>query len=76
MEEERNAEAGADKKEKKRELDLSKLTRAEKQVAELAGRGLTNREIGEELYISEATVKKHMSNIFEKLEIESRRELR
>lgn len=57
-------------------LDLSRLTRQEKQVAELVKRGLTNREIGEELCISEATVKKHMSNIFEKLGIESRRELR
>lgn len=57
-------------------LDFSRLTRQEKQVAELVKRGLTNREIGEELCISEATVKKHMSNIFEKLEIESRRELR
>lgn len=63
-------------RETKHNLDLSRLTRAEKQVAHLAGRGLTNREIGEELCISEATVKKHMSNIFEKLEINSRRELR
>ncbi|MBD5547606.1 MAG: hypothetical protein HDQ97_09430 [Lachnospiraceae bacterium] len=76
MDEDRDAEAGAEKREKKRELDFSKLTRAEKQVAELARRGLTNREIGEELFISEATVKKHMSNIFDKLEIDSRRELR
>lgn len=56
--------------------DLSKLTRQEKVIAELAGQGMSNREIGEELCISEATVKKHMSNIFEKLEISSRRELR
>lgn len=57
-------------------LDLSGLTRQERVVALLAGQGLSNREIGEELCISEATVKKHMSNIFEKLEISSRRELR
>ena len=57
-------------------LDFSKLTRQEKVVAELAGQGLSNREIGEELCISESTVKKHMSNIFEKLEISSRKELR
>ena len=57
-------------------LDFSKLTRQEKVVAELAGQGLSNREIGEELCISETTVKKHMSNIFEKLGISSRRELR
>ena len=61
---------------KKGELDFSKLTRQEKTVAELAGRGLSNREIGEELCISETTVKKHLSNIFEKLEISSRKELR
>ena len=57
-------------------LDFSKLTRQEKVVAKLAGQGLSNREIGEELCISESTVKKHMSNIFEKLEISSRKELR
>ena len=62
--------------EEKEELDFSKLTRQEKVVAELVKQGLTNREIGEELCISESTVKKHLSNIFEKLEIGSRRELR
>ena len=60
----------------KKELDFSKLTRQEKVVAELVKQGLTNREIGEELCISESTVKKHLSNIFEKLEIGSRKELR
>ena len=55
--------------------DFSRLTRQEKVVAGLARQGLSNREIGEELCISEATVKKHMSNIFEKLEISSRKEL-
>lgn len=45
-------------------------------MAELIARGLTNREIGEELCISETTVKKHVSNIFEKLGISSRKELR
>lgn len=62
--------------ERKKELDFSKLTRQEKVVAELVKQGLTNREIGEELCISESTVKKHLSNVFEKLEIGSRRELR
>lgn len=56
--------------------DMSKLTRRERQVAELIAKDLSNREIAEELYISEATVKKHVSNIFEKLEIESRKELK
>ncbi len=57
-------------------LDFSRLTRQERQVAERIKRGMTNREIGEELCISEAKVKKHVSNIFEKLGIGSRRELR
>lgn len=61
---------------KKKEYDMSVLTKREKQIAELIKRGLSNREIGEELYISEATVKKHVSHIFEKLQIESRRDLR
>lgn len=56
--------------------DFSSLTRQEKCVAELIARGLTNREIGEELCISETTVKKHVSNIFEMLGISSRKELR
>ncbi len=58
------------------EPDFSKLTRQEKVVAELVKRGLSNREIGEELCIAESTVKKHLSNIFDKLEIDSRRELK
>ena len=56
--------------------DFSSLTRQEKCVAELIARGLTNREIGEELCISETTVKKHVSNIFEMIGISSRKELR
>lgn len=63
-------------KEDKSTLELSKLTRQEKQVVEMIRKGLTNREIGEELCISETTVKKHVSNIFGKLEISSRKELR
>ncbi|EOS77143.1 hypothetical protein C819_01169 [Lachnospiraceae bacterium 10-1] len=57
------------------EPDLSKLTRQEKIIAEMIKQGLSNREIGEELYISESTVKKHVSNIFAKLGISSRKEL-
>jgi len=35
---------------------------------------LTNREIGERLFISTATVKRHAHNIYEKLNVKSRRE--
>ncbi|MBO6142170.1 MAG: helix-turn-helix transcriptional regulator [Lachnospira sp.] len=52
------------------------LTPREAEVARLACSGRSNKEIAEELVISETTVKKHMQHIFEKLEIGSREELR
>lgn len=53
----------------------SGLTNRETELAILAYRGYSNREIAEECFISEATVKKHMTHIFEKLGIERREEL-
>lgn len=51
------------------------LTRRETEIALLICRGYSNREIAEDLIISETTVKKHVSNIFEKTEISRREEL-
>ena len=56
--------------------DFSILSRREKEVARLAAKGYTNVQIAEELYISTETVKRHMSTIFEKLRIESRKQLK
>lgn len=51
------------------------LTDREREVAQLAARGLRNAEIAEALYISENTVKKHLRTIFEKLDIDRRSHL-
>lgn len=51
------------------------LTKRETEVSLLVLKGLTNKEIAQELYISETTVKKHLSNVFAKLEIGARDEL-
>ena len=48
------------------------LTPREVTVLQLVAQGLSNQEIGEELVISEATVRSHMSNILSKLHLASR----
>lgn len=45
------------------------LTRREGEVLELLGRGLSNKEIGDELSLSVATVKHHVHNLLEKLQL-------
>lgn len=51
------------------------LTPQELQIAQLAARGLSNREIGQMLYLSHRTIGSHLYRIFPKLEITSRAEL-
>lgn len=51
------------------------LTRREEQVVALVADGLTNREVAEELNLSEHTIKKYLFAIFDKLGISSRVEL-
>jgi DNA-binding NarL/FixJ family response regulator len=51
------------------------LTRREREVAELVGRGLTNRQIAKELVLSERTVEKHVANILKKLGLHSREQV-
>jgi two-component system, NarL family, nitrate/nitrite response regulator NarL len=52
-------------------LDLA-LTRRESEVLELLGRGLSNKEIGNELCLSVATVKHHVHHLLEKLKLQRR----
>jgi DNA-binding CsgD family transcriptional regulator len=51
------------------------LTPQELQIAQLAARGLTNREIGQMLYLSHRTISSHLYRIFPKLGISSRSDL-
>jgi DNA-binding CsgD family transcriptional regulator len=54
---------------------LSALSAQELQIARLAARGLSNREIGQRLYLSPRTIGSHLYRIFPKLDISSRTEL-
>jgi DNA-binding CsgD family transcriptional regulator len=51
------------------------LTEKEMVVVELVVKGLTNHGIGKELWITEQTVKFHLTNIYRKMEIRNRTEL-
>jgi DNA-binding NarL/FixJ family response regulator len=52
--------------------DLESLTEREADVLRLMARGLGNQEIGEKLFVSEATVKTHVGHILAKLRVENR----
>jgi DNA-binding NarL/FixJ family response regulator len=51
---------------------LQELTERERQILELIGTGLTNREIGEKIFLSEKTIKHYVTNILQKLQVRSR----
>ncbi|HEY2278489.1 MAG TPA: response regulator transcription factor, partial [Streptosporangiaceae bacterium] len=51
---------------------LEGLTGQERRILELIGNGLTNRQIGEQLFLAEKTVKNYVSALFAKLGMERR----
>ncbi len=55
--------------------ELAKLTRRERQVAELVGNGANNKMIARELLITDRTVKAHLTSIYDKLNISDRLQL-
>jgi DNA-binding CsgD family transcriptional regulator len=54
---------------------LAVLSSRERRIAYLAAQGLTNQEISAEVFVSTKTVEYHLSNVFAKLGISSRRQL-
>ncbi len=59
----------------KREIKSLNLTRRESEIFNLLLKDLPNKDIADELYIAEATVKKHVQNILKKAECGNRLEL-
>ena len=57
------------------QVKIDQLTRREREIAEIACTGVTNKQIGEKLSISEATVRHHLGAIFSKLGVSTRSEL-
>ncbi len=48
------------------------ITRRELEILQLVADGLSNKEIGKKLFITEGTVKNHVHNALEKLHVENR----
>lgn len=57
-------------------MESYSLSGRELEVAWLLFRGYTNRQIAEELFIAETTVKKHVTHIYEKMQITGRKEFK
>ena len=51
---------------------IKSLTKRELEILRLVAEGLTNEEIGKRIFISEKTVKTHLTNIFDKLKVNNR----
>jgi two-component system NarL family response regulator len=58
----------------RQQVPTPRLTDREMEVLKLVAKGLNNRDIAKELFISENTVKNHIRNILEKLQLHSRME--
>jgi DNA-binding NarL/FixJ family response regulator len=64
-------DAGADGAGSRDAVERLGLTERELSVLELVAEGMTNRQIGEELFISEKTASVHVSRILAKLDVRS-----
>ncbi|MDO2410530.1 response regulator transcription factor [Enterococcus faecium] len=55
--------------------DLSQLTPREKEIVHLVAKGMSNKQIASQLFLSEGTVNNSLSNILQKLALEHRTQL-
>ncbi len=52
--------------------ELAQLTQRETEILELLARGMSNKEIGDKLFLTEKTVKHYVTNILQKLQVHNR----
>ena len=57
-----------------KQLEKSGISKRELEILQLINEGLSNQQIADKLYLSENTIKKHVSNLFLKLDVERRTE--
>ena len=55
-------------------IELQKLTAREKEIVEYLSKGLRYREIADKIFLSQETVRTHIRNVYEKLNVNSRTE--
>lgn len=60
------------KKEIRNNNIINLLSNREKEVVELVAKGMRNKEIGDVLFVSNDTVKKHLYNVYQKLDVDNR----
>jgi ATP/maltotriose-dependent transcriptional regulator MalT len=59
----------------KKDHGFDRLSKSEQRVATLAARGLTNREIAQELFVTVSTVEQHLTRVYKKMKVRSREDL-
>lgn len=65
-------QAAVDEPQQQMDDSIRSLTKREMEILRLVAEGLTNEEIGKKIFISEKTVKTHLTNIFDKLKVNNR----